>query len=227
MMDEIYIHVLGGDFESFQGDCIDIGAQLSFFGLSQAKAYFNYVRNRFEMKKPQFKKSFTFGGYKEKRIGRIDVLIPISSGDYLASEADVVNVNIPLLMGLDILDRCKLVIDVCKNELLCPERGRSLPLTRNLGHIYIEWGTEVLYTTGELQRIHRHLIHAPADRLFSLMKRADDPCATRETRKRLEEVTSTCGIFQRIARGPGRFRVALPRYCIEQDGSDGHHESRR
>ena len=205
MMDEIDIHVLGVDFESFQGACIDTGAQLSVVGLSQAKAYFNYVSNRFEMKKPQFKKSFTFGDHKERSIGRIDVLIPISSGDYLAFEADVVNLNIPLLMGLEILDRCKLVIDVCKNELLCPERGWSLPLTRKLGHIYIEWGTEVLYTTNELQRIHRHFIHAPADRLFSLMKRAYDPSATLETRKRMEEVTSTCGICQRIARGPDRF----------------------
>ena len=61
-----------------------------------------------------------------------------------------------------------------------------------------------------LTRIHRHFFHPHSERLFSLMKRAQDPDATPETQKQLEEITNSCDICQRLAKEPGRFRVALP-----------------
>ena len=68
----------------------------------------------------------------------------------------------------------------------------------------------MLYTTNGLRRIHRHFFHAHPERIFSVMKRAEDPDATAETAKELKELISSCGIFQKLPKEPGRFRVSLP-----------------
>lgn len=62
-------------------------------------------------------------------MGIIDFLIPISSGEYWVFKADVFNLNIPLLLRLDILDRCKLVINIFRtNCRVLNEFGQYLRL---------------------------------------------------------------------------------------------------
>ena len=120
------------------------------------------------------------------------------------------DIDVPLLLGLDILESYKLVIDVAGRLLISKDHGWELDLIRKLGHIYCVWATDVLYTTNEVRRIHRHFFHAHPERIFSLMKRAEDPDAIAETVKELKELTSSCDIFQKLAKEPGRFRVSLP-----------------
>ena len=68
----------------------------------------------------------------------------------------------------------------------------------------------MLHTTDEVRTIHRHFFHAHPERIFSLMKRAEDPDATTETAKELKELTSSCDICQKLSKEAGCFRVSLP-----------------
>lgn len=136
--------------------------------------------------------------------------IPYGNGRFIKAELDVVDIDVPLLIGLDILDEHKLYINNVKNLLVCENPQWSGPVTRKMGHIYYEWGYGTMYTKAELKKIHRHFYHPRPERIFSLMKRANDPQATADTLKLLEDVTESCDVCQRIAKQPGRFRVALP-----------------
>jgi len=96
------------------------------------------------------------------------------------------------------------------NHLVCVKEGVAVPLVRKFGHIYLDWGLEVLYTFPELQRIQKHFYHAKPERLYSLMRRAKDKQATPETLRQMEGVTEACDVCQRLSKVPGRFRVAMP-----------------
>lgn len=69
---------------------------------------------------------------------------------------------------------------------------------------------KTMYTKTELTRIQKQFYHPHAERIYNLLKQAEDPDATPETLKELESITSTCEICQRLSMGPGRFRVSLP-----------------
>ena len=146
----------------------------------------------------------------KKSKGTLEFRIPVGQNYFVSIIANVVDIDVPLLLGLDILESYKLVIDVAGRLLISNDHGWELDLIRKLGHLYCVWTTDVLYTTNELRRIHRHFFHAHSERIFSLMKRAEDFDATAETTKELKELTSSCDIFQKLAREPGRFRVSLP-----------------
>ena len=75
--------------------------------------------------------------------------------------------------------------------------------------MFYEWDYEVLYTDAQLTRMHRHFYHPTPDRLFSLMKRAEDPSANTETYAQLEQISRKCDIRQRYEGQPGRFRVSI------------------
>lgn len=69
---------------------------------------------------------------------------------------------------------------------------------------------QTLYARSGLKRIHRHFYHPHAEHMYEIMKRADDPTATKEILKELEDITSKYDICQRLSTEPGRFRVSLP-----------------
>lgn len=94
--------------------------------------------------------------------------------------------------------------------LLSERCGWALLLTRRRGLLYFEWPTDLLYTTEELRKMHRHFFHPKSIRLYAVMKRADpDNCTPRDLHE-LEEISSRCDVCQRLSRAPNRFRVSLP-----------------
>ncbi len=128
----------------------------------------------------------------------------------MSYDLDFVEINLPLLIWLDILDKHKLYVNNVENILVCVSPKWILQLTRKHGHIFYEWSNEILYTERELIRIHRHFYHPHPDNVFNLMKRANDPHSNSETLKKFETVFQKCESFQRPADQPGRFRVSLP-----------------
>ena len=90
---------------------------------------------------------------------------------------DVVEVNIPLLLGLDSMGEFKNnVLDL----LICVQPPWGHPTTRKHGLLLYEWERSVLYTDTELRRIRRHFYHARPERIFNLMRRSKDAEATPE-----------------------------------------------
>jgi len=129
---------------------------------------------------------------------------------YLPTFADIVDADIPLLLGLDYMDKEKLLADNLKNMLICEENGWTLPITRRKGHMFVEWNIQkILFTNMELHRMHRNFFHPSARKLFNVLKRAYPYSCNSETLKQLEAISKNCTRCQQ-KRTPHRFKVALP-----------------
>jgi len=153
---------------------------------------------------------YLFGGVLTPSTGTVDMRVPLAADLYAAMRVNVVDWNVPLLFGLDALDAYALYINSVENTLKCDSRDIVTPLVRKNGHIYLEWGHAVHYTTAELERLHRHFNHPAAERLSALLARAGGPKATPNARAELERVAAACQVCQRLAKAPSRYRVALP-----------------
>ena len=83
---------------------------------------------------------------------------------------DVINADIPALLGLDILDRHNMYLDTVTNQLVkCTKidkpkhqshdviRDWSVPVTRYNGHVYASMSTPTLTFFGrvQLEKLHR------------------------------------------------------------------------
>jgi len=64
---------------------------------------------------------------------------------YLPLHVDVVPLDVPLLLGLDTLDKYGLYVNNVTNYLVSDGRGIAVPLQRKGGHIYLVWGADVHY----------------------------------------------------------------------------------
>eukprot|EP00170_Pyropia_yezoensis_P002017 contig_8609_g2021 len=188
---------------------MDIGAEKTVIGKRQAEAYMAShnpgatLRNKTGM-------VYRFGGGRHTCIGTVAMRILITDCFMILIEVDVVDVNVPLLLGLDFLDEHKMNVNNTTKMLICVNKGIQVPLVRKMGHIFFEWGTDILYTFPELQRIHKHFFHASPERLYALMRRAKVDDAVPLTLKQLLDVVDACIVCQRLSKEPSRFRVALP-----------------
>jgi len=153
---------------------------------------------------------YLFGGVLTLSTGAIDMRVPLAADLYAAMRVNVVDLNVPLLFGLDALDAYALYVNSVENTLKCDSRDIVTPLVRKDGHIYLEWGHAIHYTTAELERLHRHFNHPAAERLSALLARAGGPKATPNARAELDRVAAACQVCQRLAKAPSRYRVALP-----------------
>ena len=196
----------------FEGLCLDIGAQQSVCGYEQAMAYCK--KNNRQLKLQESPRRFQFGDGIHKSMGTFIVRLPTPDGSYIRFEMDVIKINIPMLLGLDLLDQHSLVADNVDNLLVSKTIGWSIPITRKLGHLYVEWDPSTplnaYYTKAELLRMHLHFYHPSVSKLFNLIKRAKPEHANAETKGILQEITDACQVFQRFTPRPLSFKVSLP-----------------
>lgn len=214
-LEEVTLHVLTTNWESpssrsFEGACVDSGAQKTVIGVNQAKEYCALVNEDLNNLGETKKVVYTFGSHRHKGVGRINIRIPISTSFFLSFTADVVDVDVPLLLGLDVLTASQLILDFAEDEVCSKADGWKFPLTRKNGHVYLEWTVGVFYTSTELRKIHRHFYHPHPGKLYSVMKRADRGKVSPDLMSDLERISATCDVCQREADAPHRFRVALP-----------------
>jgi len=198
------------DVDVFHGACLDTGAQRTVIGNSQAKAYLASIGRDAKLATSKDLGRYRLGGGSYVTIGIVHIRVPIAEDFFLPLTVNSMDLNLPFLMGLDILDVYRMYFNNMTNHLVCINEVVSVPLVRNFGHVYLDWGSSILYTFPELQRIHKNFYHAKAERLYALMRRAKDEHATPKTLRQLENVTEACDLCQRLAQEPSRFRVAMP-----------------
>ena len=139
-------------------------------------------------------------------------------------ELDIVQADVPALLGLDILDKESLTPCTVSNRLYKRTRHTTddgkevfinewyLPLTRSPSHhLYapMDHPAPILFTRTQLGRLHRQFFHPSATKLFNLLKRSRPGDTTPETLKTLKELSQRCDPCQRIQHAPTRFRVSL------------------
>lgn len=197
-----------GTHERFEGACVDSGAQRTLIGKRQADLYASFAGTTIRPTKS--KKLFRLGSCLHPACGIISIRLPITKHHFAEIIVEVIEIDIPFLLGLDLLTRFKIVIDFDDKVMRSKIDGTSLPITRKMGHAYIDWTPSILYTEQELRRIHRHFHHPLPDRLTSLIKRAHPNTKMSKVYSDLEKIKSTCDVCQREADAPHRFRVTMP-----------------
>lgn len=201
--------------------CVDIGAPKSVIGLPKLNClYKNSI--------PRLKKSmarFRFGDEVKESLGTIVLMLQTPPGiQSITVTSDVVDVDIPALHGLDVLDKHQLLPDITTNRLvkrtffLGENKAPSyvvddwyVPMTRIDNHVYVkmQMPLKVLYTPAQLEKIHRNFFLPSADKLISLIRRAKPDEATPGTLRILKDISSRCDPCQRIQEEPRRFRVSF------------------
>jgi hypothetical protein len=121
---------------TWHGACVDTGAQKTVIGLPQAKAYCRFIGTKFKLK--ENRNVYQFGVIKQESLGSLKVILPTPE-PLINLEIDVVQADVPLLIGLDVLYENGMTADTLNNFLKCPGRGWKIPLVRKLGHVYLEW----------------------------------------------------------------------------------------
>ena len=193
----------------FEGACADTGAQKSVCGLAQARAYCCASKQAFKLHPSPY--SYKFGDGIRASRGMIDVRMRIKEGFYLQFFVDVVDADIPLLLGLDLLDKHMLVADNTVNLLISKVGRWTVPIVRAHGHMFVKWDVhEVLYTRTELERLHLHFFHPSKQKLLNLLKRGTPDSITAETAGVIQDIVDNCAGCKRFGIRPYRFRVSVP-----------------
>jgi hypothetical protein len=137
--------------------------------------------------------------------------LPTPNGSFIMLEVDVVPTNVPMLLGLDVLDKFGLCADTVHNVLHCTAEDWNLPLVRKLGHVY-QWSAtdRILYTKSELQKLHRNFSHPSTQNLFAFLKRAKADSVDANTRAVLSDIENACSTCQRYSSKPLRLKTTLP-----------------
>lgn len=103
---------------NIKGACVDTGAQRSVIGVHQAKAYCNELNYPFNPKKGGRKHRFKFGNTIFTGLGLIEIRIPLNEDSYLSYDVEVVDFDVPLLLGLDILDAFTMALTLLEGDWL-------------------------------------------------------------------------------------------------------------
>ena len=205
--------------------CVDSGAPRSVIG----QPAFLDIKSHFKLPDTPLgssRYSFKFGNNVHKSLGTTQFILatPRTIPD-IHVNLDIVDVNIPPLIGLDILDKNGLMIDNINNKLA----KRKQLLRNGITYYMEEWylplfrsasshlhtmmhplhNHSILFTTGELNRLHRQFFHPAPTKLFNLLKRTHPSQADPETLKILNDITNRCDPCQRITSAPLRFRVSF------------------
>lgn len=193
----------------FIGGCIDSGAQRTVIGTKQAAAYCRLAGVQLTEHQSD-SLHFKFGNNTHRGHGSLTVRLPVNSDHYIDVRAHIVNVDIPLLIGLDVLTSLRATIDFADDIVSAKDDSWSIKLRRKLGHLYIVWDDEICFMDTEVRRLHRHFHHPSDAKLMALIERANPDDATTETKTAVAKVRNACNVCQRNAREPSRFRFSLP-----------------
>jgi hypothetical protein len=113
------------DTRNFRGAVIDTGATRSVIGLPEARRYCEQRGVQLELKISA--RQYKFGDDVRQSIGLMQIQIP-TPDSVLNISVDVVDMDVPLLIGLDVLVRYRLQVLTIDNVLQhtpLPGHGRS------------------------------------------------------------------------------------------------------
>ena len=154
---------------------------------------------------------FKFADQTELSLGRMSLVLPTPSGMRIIY-VDVIAPDVPLLFGLDVLDREGWFVNNVTSKLCSASKNWEMPIYRKHGHLYLTWGPvkSILFNRSQLVRLHKHFLHPSTDKLYNLLRKATPDLLTGETRSLLDEVSKTCHACQTYSSRPITFQVRFP-----------------
>lgn len=103
------------DSRKFQGACVATGAHHCVIGRKQAKAYCKSRGCKIKLLKSN--PDFRFGDASFRSMGPLPVRIPTLDSSFIEHKFYVVDAEIPMLLGLDLLDLAGIYANNVKNVI--------------------------------------------------------------------------------------------------------------
>lgn len=125
------------------------------------------------------------------RFGILDVLV-------ISEEVIVLKADVTFLVGLDLLDKYKMVINNVHNVLEGLKVSCRIPLTKTHGHIYFEWhrAQKMRTTYFEIRKLYKNFSHPSLDELFNPFKLVRPWETDSGTNDIWEDITCRCDACQ-------------------------------
>lgn len=190
----VNIDIPTNDRDEFLVAFIDSGAQRTVIGKRQPDKYDSLTKNGHVKRTHQCTTRFKFGNTTYDGLGKLNVRIPIVDDYFIDVEASILDVDVPLLIGLDVLKRLKVILDFSEFTMSSTSEDWTVPLARKLGHAYIEWTDNILYTENELMKIHRHFYHPSTDKLYAIIKLAEPLTTNTGIYETLDKIRNSCDV---------------------------------
>lgn len=178
-------------------------------GLKQMEAY----KRRYpcSVDKAETSAVFRFGDQNYSSCGILTLHVPTPAGPKRVL-AHVVEADIPLLLGLDVLDEYGWNILTVENEVVSVPESWTMPIVRKSGHMFLEWNQYFTqnFSKAQLHHLHLHFMHPSSTKMYNLLRRADPVGTSGETKRILEDIGKSCHACQTYATGPITFQVRFP-----------------
>ena len=206
--------------------CVDISAPKSVIGRKELCRIFSEQNLRVpELQSTAHKHRFWFEDELFDSLGRVTHYLATQIGvPLIPVELDVVQADVPALLGMDILDREGLIADTVAN---CLTKRVKVSSETGLVQCVDEWSTSLdiapskhayakmsfsfgtFFARSQLWKLHKQFFHPSAQKLFNLLRKARPEEATPETLSVLEDLTKRCDPCQCVQSAPWRFRVSF------------------
>ena len=165
---------------------------------------------------------FIFGKTVTETQYRYKLRVPLSHSTYVEAQVAVVSLEIPFLIGLEVLVHYGLNMDFFKMSLRYQHTEIETPITIFDKHAYIHAmacdatakGDMILFNKAELRKLHLHFFHPTPTQLYQLIRRTRPNEVDVDRQRLLADISSECEQCQEWHSGPLRFRVKLPNDSI-------------
>ena len=130
-------HLLPSKQTAFKGIVMDSGAEVTVGGISQFKAYCQHAGVKPEVEPSS--QLFQFGQTIRKSLGIVSIRFPLLNNSFLEYRSHVINMNVPLLFGLDSFKKYRFYANEVTNQFVSQDEGWYVPLKHKKGHLYREF----------------------------------------------------------------------------------------
>jgi hypothetical protein len=197
-------------WRTIRGGVVDTGAPVSVIELKEDRLYFQLYGIHFDRGKASTR-SFKFGSTACKSQGVMKILIPSLSPCKTAFcfSADIVNIDEPLLIGLDVQKAEQIDISASTQTLSYRRNGSTIPLDDD-GHLGLRWPIgqfKTYYTKPQLQRPRRQLLHPSSKRLLKSFHSARPENLPPETQSMIDDIPRVCETCATWDRRPTTFCI--------------------
>lgn len=140
--------------DAFKGASVDYSAQKTVIGHRQMQLYAEASEENLTLAISGTKCCLGIKCYPAH--GLIKNRLPVSLTHFADIETEIMNIDIPVLLGLDAFSKFKIILDFEDNAMKLKCDNWELQIVQKLGHTYIEWAPSIFFTERKIQLINRH-----------------------------------------------------------------------
>lgn len=157
--------------QRFFGTYLYTGASTCVIGPQPAQPKFTSTSSK--LLPARHNRRFKFGKGTQTGVAPGIVRIPTPGNIFIQMTVDVVEADIPFLLGLNVMTDNEMIMDLYRDTLSHPHGQWHILVSRHGGHLFLSSHVSViLFTRTELPKLHLRFFHPSSSKLYSLIRRA-------------------------------------------------------